>query len=102
MNKALISANTNSLLKAILVLKTTDQARRFFADLLTIDELDEFGKRWRAAQLLAAGVSYEAITAKTNLSSTTIARVSRCLTGPQGGYRLVLEKEHHPHQRSRP
>ena len=34
---------TNELFGAILQLKTTDEARRFFRDLLTEDELKEFG-----------------------------------------------------------
>ena len=91
----IVTTDTNQLYQAILALKTADQAQRFFADLLTVDELAEFSKRWQTAQLLAGGLSYEEITNQTNLSSTTIARVSRCLTGPMGGYRLALNQSHH-------
>lgn len=96
-----VASEANSLFRAVLALKTPDDARRFFSDLLTIDEIAEFSKRWQAAKLLALGVPYEKITAQTTLSSTTIARVSRCLAGSLGGYRLVLGQEHHRAKRTR-
>ena len=89
---------TNELFGAILRLKTTDEARRFFRDLLTEDELKEFGNRWLAARLLAKGVSYTKIVDRTRLSSTTIARVSKWLNNGMDGYKLMLNRiSHHAH-----
>ncbi len=89
---------TNELFGAILQLKTTDEARRFFRDLLTEDELKEFGNRWLAARLLSRGVSYTKIEDRTRLSSATIARVSKWLNNGMDGYKLMLNRiSHHTH-----
>ena len=80
------------LMKAILELKNIAEAKRFFRDLLTEDELIEFGKRWKVAKMLDGRVSYSKIAEETGLSSTTIARVSKWLTKGMKGYRLVLDR----------
>ena len=76
---------TNELFEAILQLNTKAEARRFFRDLMTEPELVEFGNRWLAARLLSRGVSYTKISARTRLSSTTIARVSKWLRSARMG-----------------
>ena len=92
------NAKTQDLMRAIVKLNTTDEARRFFRDLLTEDELAEFGNRWLAARLLARGVSYTKIADQTRLSSTTIARVSKWLNQGMDGYKLMLNRiSHHSH-----
>lgn len=78
------------LLEAILSLKNKDEAERFLRDLLTEGEIEEFSKRLTAAKMLSLDTQYNAIIEKTGLSSTTIARISKWLKGPLGGYRLVL------------
>jgi TrpR-related protein YerC/YecD len=83
---------TEDLLKAVLALKNTKEAKRFFRDLLTEAELIEFANRWQAAQMLDKNVSYSTITSKTGLSSTTIARIAKWLNNGMGGYRLMLNK----------
>lgn len=89
---------TNDLTRAILSLKSPEEVRRFLRDLLTEKEIEEFEKRWLAAQLLDRGVSYSKIIDKTSLSSTTVARIAKWLKGDIGGYTLVirrLSKNHH-------
>ena len=83
------------LLSAILVLDNRDEAIRFLRDLMTEGEIKEFSNRLEAARLLKRGTQYGLIIEKTGLSSTTIARISKWLKGPLGGYRLVLNKIHH-------
>ena len=85
-----------ALVRAILSLKSVDGAQRFLRDLLTEDEIDEFAKRLRTAELLTQKVPYSVIEKETGLSSTTVARVSKWLNGKQGGYRRVISKLHHP------
>lgn len=87
-----LEANIEQLLKAILALETPAEARMFLSDLLTEKELQEFAKRWRAAQMLADSVPYTQIVQETGLSSTTIARISRWLSEGTGGYQLMLER----------
>jgi TrpR-related protein YerC/YecD len=85
-----------ALVRAILTLKNADGAQRFLRDLLTEDEIEEFAKRFRAAELLTMNVPYSAIEKETGLSSTTVARVSKWLKGQSGGYRRVI-RALHPH-----
>jgi len=83
------------LIRALMSLKTPDEARRFLRDLLTPDEIEEFSKRFQTAEMLAKKVPYSTIEKKTGLSSTTVARVSKWLNGPEGGYRRVIGRMHH-------
>jgi TrpR-related protein YerC/YecD len=87
--------NTDDLLEAILMLKTRQEAKRFFRDLLTEDEIIEFGRRWKVARMLERKTPYSAIEQKTGLSSKTIARISRWLERGMGGYKLMLARLHH-------
>ncbi len=82
----------NKLLKAILLLKNAGEAEKFFNDLLTKKELIEFAQRWKVAKLLAEKKSYIAIEKDTGMSSTTIARINKCLQCPDGGYRIILQR----------
>lgn len=84
-----------ALVKAVLALKSADEARRFLRDLLTPDEIEEFAKRFKAAEMLAEARPYSQIEKETGLSSTTVARVSKWLKGRQGGYRRVISRMHH-------
>ncbi len=83
---------SDSLYRAILALETTDEARRFFRDLLTEPEIEEFARRWQVAGMLDQGVPYTQITEQTGLSSTTVARISKWLKKGKGGYRLMLDR----------
>lgn len=89
------------LVRAMLALRTPDEARRFFRDLMTEAEITEFANRLRAAALLAKDVPYSRIRRETGLSATTIARVSKWLQGTEGGYRLILGRIHHHATNSR-
>jgi TrpR-related protein YerC/YecD len=91
------------LYQAVLQLQSVTECRKFFRDLLTEAEIKEFSNRWKVAQLLDAKVPYEEISKKTDMSSTTIARVSKWLYSGKGGYRLMLDRMHHhaPSSRSR-
>jgi TrpR-related protein YerC/YecD len=88
------------LVEAILSLQNIDEVERFLRDLMTKQEIDEFSKRFLAAQLLSKKVQYNEIIEKTGLSSATIARISKWLKGPLGGYRLVINNLHHNHSQN--
>ena len=91
---------TKDLFKAILELKSTDEVTNFFRDLMTEPEIIEFGKRWKAAQMLEQGKSYMQIVKETGLSSTTVARVSKWLNNGMNGYKLILSRIDHHHNHS--
>ncbi len=92
MTKLMDNEKTEGLLNAILALKDIKEAKAFFRDLLTESELDEFGNRWLAAQMLGRDTSYNAIQKATGLSTTTIARISKWLKKGKGGYKLMLKR----------
>lgn len=87
-----INKTLQNLYEAILCLKDVKELHSFMQDLTTLNELDEFCKRWVVAQMLDRKVPYTDIVIQTGMSTTTIARVSKCLNGEVGGYRLVLDR----------
>ena len=90
--------NNQRLIDAFMALKTAAEARSFLRDLLTEEEIIEFAKRLRAAELLSQAVPYTQIVKETGLSSTTVARVSKWLNRRDGGYKVILNrlaKHHH-------
>jgi TrpR-related protein YerC/YecD len=90
-----MNEQNNTLIRAILALQTPDEARRFLRDLMTEREIEEFGKRLQAAEMLTKKISYATIEKKTGLSSTTVARVSKWLNSKEGGYRTIIGRLHH-------
>lgn len=80
------------LAKAFLSLCDVEEGMAFFGDLFTVKEIEELSSRLEVARLLKLGVNYIDIAAKTGASTATISRVSKCLSGPRGGYRMVLSR----------
>jgi len=80
------------LFKAILKLKDLDEAKKFFRDLLTLGEIEEFSNRWQMAQLLYQGHSYIEVAEETGASTTTVARVAKWLFEGKDGYIILLRR----------
>ena len=78
--------------KAVRSLKNTRELKRFLRDLLTEQEISEFSRRFRAAEMLYTGVPYSKIIKETKLSSTTVARISKWLHTGEGGYKIALNR----------
>ena len=85
--------NAQALVEALLLVQNKEEMRSFLRDLLTEKEIQEFALRWRVASMLSSGISYATIVKETGMSSTTIARIQKWLTGGAGGYRLLLERQ---------
>lgn len=83
---------TQLLCEAICLVRTPEEARAFLADLLSPHEMSDLAQRLEVATLLRSGRSYVDVSNTTGASSTTVSRVSKCLRGELGGYRLVLER----------
>lgn len=83
---------TDNLFRAILSLKDVKEARNFFRDLCTIDELKEMTERWQIVKMIDQGHSYRKIAEELNVSTTTVSRVALWLNHGKGGYRAVLER----------
>lgn len=86
------SEETRRLCEAACLVKTPEEALAFFADLLSPHEMSDLAQRLEVATLLRSGRSYVDVSSATGASSTTVSRVSKCLRGERGGYRLVLER----------
>ena len=78
--------------EAVLALKNTEEARKFFRDLCTIQEIESAVFRFQIVKMLDAGLSYRQISQKTGASTTTITRVAHWYHHGMGGYKLVLER----------
>jgi TrpR-related protein YerC/YecD len=94
MDRTLWNREASELLRVILRLDGLAEARRFFRDLMTEDEIRMIVDRWRVARLLHEGRTYREIEQSTGLSSRTIARISRWLREGEGGYRRQLAHHH--------
>ena len=77
------------LYQTLLKLKTVEDCETFLRDLCTMKELDSMAQRILAAKLLISGETYESIIKKTDISSATLSRVSRCVKYGEG-YKKIL------------
>jgi TrpR-related protein YerC/YecD len=86
------TSETEDLLRAIVSLRTTEEAARFLRDLCTLAELEAMAHRWQVAQLVDEGLPYHEVARQTGASTTTVTRVAHWLRHGEGGYRLALER----------
>ena len=86
------NAQTDMLMKAMVSLKNSEDAYRFFEDLCTIPEIRSISQRRAVAELLRKGETYQKIAEETGASSATISRVNRALTYGADGYNRVLKE----------
>lgn len=82
----------SELYQALVKLETVEEAEKFLEDLCTIKELEAMSQRLRAAKMLLAGKTYNEVVEETEISSATLARVSKCVRYGDGGYKSILEK----------
>lgn len=91
---------TKKLLRAILAIKTSQEAEAFFRDLCTVDEIKEMTERWQIVQSLEKDVPYRKIAEKLKVSTTTVSRVALWLNNGMGGYKLIYNRLNNHHDRS--
>ena len=83
---------SDGLYKAILMLKTEEEAYNFLQDLCTITEPRAMEQRFEVAVLLNKGMIYNDILERTGASSATISRVNRSLSFGAGGYQVIFDR----------
>ena len=81
------------LFETVLKLKTVEDCEEFFSDLCTMKELQSMGQRLKAAKMLLEGKTYNEVIEATDISSATLARVSKCVRYGDGGYANVINKK---------
>lgn len=70
-------------------LQSVEDCEALFDDLCTKKEIEQMAQRIRAAKLLASGKTYQQVIAETDISSTTLSRVSRSLQYGEGYKRFI-------------
>ncbi len=80
------------LYEAIISLETVKECENFLSDLCTIKELQAMAQRLRSAKLLLQGKTYNEVMEETDISSATLARVSKCVRYGSGSYASVIQK----------
>ena len=80
----------DELFEVILSLKNKEDCKEFFCDLCTIKELNSMTQRIKAAKMLLDGETYEKIISKTDISSATLSRISKCVKYGNG-YKKILK-----------
>ena len=79
------------LFNAILKLQNIDDCKALFDDLCTYKEIEQMVQRAYAAKLFLEGRTYNEIISETEISSTTLSRISRAITHGSGGYAKFLD-----------
>ena len=82
----------DELYSEIVKLDSVEECELFLGDLCTIKELYSMAQRLKAAKMLLEGKTYNEVIEETDISSATLARVSKCVRYGKGGYKNVIEK----------
>ena len=81
------------LYETLLKLETVEECENLLSDLCTIKEVQSMAQRLTAARMLLDGKTYNEIVEETEISSATLARVSKCVRYGKGGYKTALSKK---------
>ena len=72
---------------------TPEDIELLFADLCTNKEVEQMAQRITAAKLLMEGKTYIQVIEKTDISSATLSRVSRCVQYGEGYQKFIKVKK---------
>ena len=81
-----------ALYSQLIKIETEEECASFLGDLCTIKELESMAQRLQAAKMLLDGKTYQEIINQTDISSATLARVSKCVRYGDGGYESIIKK----------
>ena len=82
----------NHLYELIASIDDPQTCRALFEDLCTAKELENMAERCWAAKLLMEGNTYNQVMERSDISTATLSRVSRCVQYGKG-YSALLKKE---------
>lgn len=78
-----------TLYRLLVSLDNIEDCRDLLDDLCTKKELEQMAERILAASLLMQGNSYAQVMEKTDMSSATLSRVSRCVRYGKGYVKML-------------
>lgn len=84
--------NLEDLYNIIVSVKSVEECKNLLEDLCTYKEIEQMAQRITAARLLIGGDTYEEVIKKTDISSATLSRVSKCVKFGKG-YKHFLKNE---------
>lgn len=90
MEKDALDKHIDDLCEILIKLGTKEECKALLDDLCTYKEVEQMALRAYAAKLFLQNKTYAEIIEKTELSSATISRVSRCVSHGSGGYRKFV------------
>ena len=85
-----IELHFNELYEMLIKLKTAEDCKALLSDLCTYKEVEQMAQRAYAAKLFLEGRTYNEIIAETEISSTTLSRISRAISHGSGGYKKFV------------
>ena len=85
------SAQLDLLCDILLKLKTREDCQALLYDLCTYKELEQMAQRAYAAKLFLEGKTYNEIISETDISSTTLSRISRSIAHGSGAYKKFID-----------
>lgn len=86
-----VERHINELYEALIKLQTVEDCKALLDDLCTYKEVEQMAQRAYAAKLFLEGRTYSEIIAETDISSTTLSRISRAITHGSGGYKKFID-----------
>lgn len=89
---SLDSIYVENLYKVLSQIDDASVLKEFLNDLCTYKEIEQMAQRLESAKLLLENNTYEEVIKKTEISSATLSRVSKCVKYGQG-YKKVLKND---------
>lgn len=86
-----VELHLNELYEMLIKLNTVEDCKALLDDLCTFKEVEQMAQRAYAAKLFLEGRTYNEIIAETDISSTTLSRISRAITHGSGGYKKFVD-----------
>lgn len=88
-----VNSHVNELYSILVKVNTIEDCKALLEDLCTYKEVEQMAQRAYAAKLIMEGRTYNEIIAETDISSTTLSRVSRAVSYGSGGYKKFIAVE---------
>lgn len=75
-------------------LKTLEEVKSFFKDILTSTEIRMLKRRWHIAELLSQGLDVRTVAYNSKTSTQTVSKIKKILEEGRGGLRLAIDRMH--------
>lgn len=95
-------AEADEFLLSIIGCDNIEELKSYFLDLLTLNEIEEFNRRYLAAKMLYSGSTYDQIVDKLEMSKNTINKINYKIKFGEGGLlKIITQANHEKTQKNR-